>query len=86
MVIVQVPLEESSLYETIKSIKFSGSSKVCATCNFWAGERTFTSTLRNNINVPQGAKGDCYKGSARIKDKLSTASCAKWEKWGGFRS
>jgi energy-coupling factor transporter transmembrane protein EcfT len=66
--------------------KYPSNSKVCATCNFWQGQRNFTSTLRNLVEVVPGTFGDCLEGPVRKTKKMNNASCSKWQRWSAIRS
>ena len=66
--------------------RYSQNSKVCATCNFWQGQRSFTSTLRNIVDVIPGSYGDCLEGAVKKTQKMNNASCSKWQRWSAIRS
>ena len=66
--------------------KYSQNSKVCATCNFWQGQRNFTSSLRNIVDVVPGSYGDCLEGVVKKTHKMNNASCTKWQRWSAIRS
>ena len=66
--------------------KYSKNTRVCATCNFWQGQRSFTSTLRNIVDVTPGSYGDCLEGAVKKTQKMNNATCSKWQRWSAIRS
>ena len=49
------------------SQQYTATSKLCATCAYWGGPRSFTSIAQQRIEVPgDGAmeKGPCYNTSS----------------------
>ena len=65
--------------------RYSKNIKVCATCNFWQGQRKFTSSLRNLVEVVPDTYGDCLEGSVKKTHKMNNAMCTNWQKWSAIR-
>jgi len=64
--------------------RYSPNMKVCATCNFWTGQRTTNSTRHLAECVPH-TKGDCHEGGVLRRQKPNNAGCNKWEKWSALK-
>ena len=66
--------------------RYSLNSKVCATCNFWTGQRKINDPVSRSLAecVPN-TYGDCIENELRKTQKHNNASCTKWQKWSVFR-
>lgn len=63
---------------------YSPNSKVCATCNFWMGQRNLNSP-RTLVKCIPGTDGDCLEGGMKRTHKMNNASCSKWQRWSVIR-
>lgn len=56
------------------------SFKVCATCAFWAGQRTVNS-IYTLSQFELNAKGMCCGGGFNRAQTGAMSTCNKWQKW-----
>ena len=57
---------------------------VCATCNYWGGNRQ-AANMGNNAEVNNYENGVCNEPSRRTTRAKENGSCHLWRKWGALR-
>lgn len=68
-----------------KMERFSSCNHICATCEFWQGNRTLASN-RVQVKVEdRSERGRCWKDkSLSTYGEKASNMCFKWEKWGAL--
>ena len=60
---------------------FGSNLKICATCDYWVGNRT---PKMGGFSVCRSESGKCYVIHPNGVDKKAMYTCNLWKKWGAL--